>query len=181
VLDAAAFCFDQAGYLATSLDDVTGRAQLTKGAVYFHFGSKEALAAAVIEEQAHHWDPVISEITERPGNPLDHLVALTYEVNRSLRDNLTVRAGFRLSIDGDVPGIDPARTLSSWTQIAGELLRKARRSGALAADVSPAAAARVIVAGVLGAHRLATVVDGKQDARKRLDELWAFLLPQLRG
>lgn len=181
VLDAAAFCFDRSGYLATSLDDVTARAQLTKGAVYFHFGSKEALAAALIEEQARRWDPLIAEITERPGDPLDRLVALSYEVNRVLRDELPVRAGFRLSVDGDVPGVDPAQTLTTWTRLAADLLRRARRAKALAADVSPAAAARVIVAGALGAHRLATIVDGKRDARKRLDEFWAFVLPQLRA
>jgi AcrR family transcriptional regulator len=181
VLDAAAECFDQAGYLATRLDDVTTRAKLTKGAVYFHFGSKEALAEAVIQEQASYWPAVLDELAGRPGTPLDHLIDLTYEVARSLRDNVSLRAGVRLSLDQDVPGVDPAQTLSRWTDTVGDLLRRARRAGALADHVVPAAAARFIVAAFLGAYHLATVVDGKPDARKRLDEFWSLALPQLRA
>ena len=181
VLDAAAECFDQAGYLATRLDDVTTRAKLTKGAVYFHFGSKEALAEAVIEEQASYWPAVLDELAGRPGTPLDHLIHLTYEVARSLRDNVSLRAGVRLSLDQDVPGVDPAQTLSRWTDTVADLLRKARRAGALADGVAPAVAARFIVAAFLGAYHLAGVVDGKPDARKRLDEFWSLALPQVRA
>jgi AcrR family transcriptional regulator len=179
VLDAAAECFDQAGYLATRLDDITTRAKLTKGAVYFHFGSKEALAEAVIQQQANYWPAVLNDLAGRPGTPLDHLVDLTYEVARSLRDNVSARAGMRLSVDQDVPGVDPAETLSRWTETVADLLRKARRAGAVADDVVPAAAARFIVAGFLGAYQLATVVDGKPDVRKRLDEFWSLALTRL--
>jgi AcrR family transcriptional regulator len=179
VLDAAAECFDQRGYLATRLDDVTERAKLTKGAVYFHFGSKEALAAALIDEQFSYWPGLIEELTGRPGTSLDHLVHLTYEMSRSLRDNVAVRAGFRLALDQDVPSVEPAENLAWWTSLATDLLRKARRDDSLTKKVSPAAAGRVVVAGVIGCYHLATVIDGKPDARKRLDEFWAIVLPQL--
>lgn len=179
VIDAAAACFDRAGYLSTTLDDITALANLTKGAVYFHFGSKEALAAAVIDEQAAHWPVVIEAVTSRPGTALDHLVSLTYEVNRALRDNVIVRAGFRLSVDRDVPGGDPAATYATWTHRAAALVRKARKAGLLAADVTPASTARVIVAGFIGSRHLAAVIDGDADARKRLDEFWGCLLPRL--
>jgi AcrR family transcriptional regulator len=179
VLDAAAKCFDRSGYLSTTLDDVTSTAGLTKGAVYFHFGSKEALAAVIIEEQAQYWPLLIEEIASRPGSPLDHLVAVSYEVNRALRDDVTARAGFRLSLDQDLSIANPAEALGAWTERAASLLRKARKAGALADGVSPTMAAGVIVAGVLGSHHLAAVVDGQTDARKRLDAFWALMLPQL--
>jgi AcrR family transcriptional regulator len=181
VLDAAAQCFEQSGYLATRLDDITSRAKLTKGAVYFHWGSKEALAHAVIDEQAEYWPGVIADLAGRPGTPLDNLVDLTYEVARSLRDSAIARAGLRLSFDQDVPGIDPAATLNKWTDIVADLLRKARRTGAVADGIAPAAAARFVVGGFVGAYELAVVVDGKPDARRRLDEFWSIALPQLRG
>lgn len=179
ILDAAAECFDQRGYLATRLDDVTERARLTKGAVYFHFGSKEALAGALIEEQFSYWPQVIEELTGRPGTSLDHLVHLTFEISRGLRDNVSVRAGFRLALDQDVPSVDPTETLGWWTTLATDLLRKGRRDHSLTKDVSPVAAGRVVVAGVIGCYHLATVIDGKPDARKRLEEFWAIILPQL--
>jgi AcrR family transcriptional regulator len=181
VLDAAADCFDRSGYLATRLDDITTRAKLTKGAVYFHFGSKEALAEAVIQEEASYWPEVIDQLAGRPGTPLDHLVDLTYDVARSLRDKVSLRAGIRLSLDQDVPGVDPAGTVGRWTDTVADLLRTARQAGALADDVDPAAAARFVVAAFLGSYHLASVVDGKPDARQRLDEFWALALPRLRS
>lgn len=181
VLDAAATCFDQSGYLATRLDDVTTRARLTKGAVYFHFGSKEALARAVIEEQEQLWPPLLDDITSRAGTPLDHLVNLTYEIANTVRDNVTARAGITLSLDRDVPRADPGQTLARWTEIVANLLRKARRAGAVADDIAPAAAARFVVAGFLGACQLAVIVDGKLDARRRLDEFWSLALPRLQA
>ena len=47
VLDAAARCFAERGYAATSIDDVARRLGATKGRVYHHFGSKTALFFAV--------------------------------------------------------------------------------------------------------------------------------------
>jgi hypothetical protein len=46
ILDAAVELFDEAGYGHTSLHDIIDRAGVTKGAFYYHFATKEALAGA---------------------------------------------------------------------------------------------------------------------------------------
>src|SRR4051812_26335282 len=51
ILRGAAEAFDRAGYSGTSLSDVVAQAGVTKGALYFHFTSKEEIARAVIAEQ----------------------------------------------------------------------------------------------------------------------------------
>jgi AcrR family transcriptional regulator len=51
VLDAALACFSTRGYVATSLSDVGRRAQVTRGAVYHHFDSKQALFEEVLLDQ----------------------------------------------------------------------------------------------------------------------------------
>jgi AcrR family transcriptional regulator len=43
VLDSALKLFVSRGYAATSIDDIAGKAALTKGAVYFYFKGKSAL------------------------------------------------------------------------------------------------------------------------------------------
>ncbi len=50
LLAAARGAFAARGYAQTSMDDFTGEAGLTRGALYHHFGSKEGLLAAVIEQ-----------------------------------------------------------------------------------------------------------------------------------
>jgi AcrR family transcriptional regulator len=51
LLDSAAACFVENGYLATSLDHVAQRARVTKGAIYHHFASKRDLFIAVVTRQ----------------------------------------------------------------------------------------------------------------------------------
>jgi AcrR family transcriptional regulator len=53
LLQAALELFGSDGFADTSLDDVVTRAQVTKGALYHHFGSKEGLFAAVYEQLQH--------------------------------------------------------------------------------------------------------------------------------
>ena len=49
ILEAAGAVFDEHGYAATTISMVLERAAVTKGALYFHFPSKESLAQAVLE------------------------------------------------------------------------------------------------------------------------------------
>lgn len=50
LLDAAARVYSARGFAGATLDDVAEEAGLTKGAVYGHFGSKENLLFALLEE-----------------------------------------------------------------------------------------------------------------------------------
>jgi AcrR family transcriptional regulator len=50
LLDAARALFGDSGYGATSLDEVAQAANVTKGALYHHFGGKQELFAAVYEQ-----------------------------------------------------------------------------------------------------------------------------------
>lgn len=47
ILDAAAACFMERGYAATSIDDVARRLRATKGRIYHHFASKADLFAQI--------------------------------------------------------------------------------------------------------------------------------------
>jgi AcrR family transcriptional regulator len=50
ILDAARNLFISRGFEQTSVDEIAGRAQVAKGAVYHHFASKELIFAQVFEE-----------------------------------------------------------------------------------------------------------------------------------
>lgn len=49
ILDAALVEFAGRGYAATRMDDIAGRAGLSKGGLYAHFASKEDMLAALLE------------------------------------------------------------------------------------------------------------------------------------
>jgi AcrR family transcriptional regulator len=77
ILDAALKCFADKGLHRTSIDDIGRTARLSKGALYVHFPSKEAIVNALIERgvrmytergpksvaEMHHW---IGDIVGRP-------------------------------------------------------------------------------------------------------------------
>src|SRR5262245_23042131 len=50
LVDAARHLFRTRGYAATSIEDIVRRARVTRGALYHHFDSKEAVFRAVVEE-----------------------------------------------------------------------------------------------------------------------------------
>ncbi|WP_236581609.1 helix-turn-helix domain-containing protein [Rhodococcus sp. T7] len=56
--DAAPEVFTRRGYRQTKLSEVLTRALATKGALYFHYRSKEELARAVIEEGTQRFTAV---------------------------------------------------------------------------------------------------------------------------
>jgi len=51
LLDQATALFAERGYAGTSLEDVAAASQVTRGAVYHHFASKQALFEAVLDLQ----------------------------------------------------------------------------------------------------------------------------------
>ncbi|WP_205067149.1 TetR/AcrR family transcriptional regulator [Pantoea coffeiphila] len=50
LISAARKVFSEVGYADTVMDDLTGQAGLTRGALYHHFGDKKGLLAAVVEQ-----------------------------------------------------------------------------------------------------------------------------------
>ena len=48
IIDSAVDLINEIGYPAAGLADIIERAEMTKGALYYHFDSKEALASAIM-------------------------------------------------------------------------------------------------------------------------------------
>jgi AcrR family transcriptional regulator len=59
IITSAVELFNEIGYPATGLGDIIERAEMTKGALYYHFDSKESLATAIIEEGSANLIPYL--------------------------------------------------------------------------------------------------------------------------
>lgn len=73
---AAAALLGARGYGATSLDDVAAFAGVTKGTIYYHFESKEALYWAVVGPLVERGRERMEEIIRTHESPHDTLVAI---------------------------------------------------------------------------------------------------------
>jgi AcrR family transcriptional regulator len=72
ILNESMRLFQERGYHGTSIDDITQAAGLTKGALYWHFKSKDALLRKIIERYEKSFlDKMIDAIGEVKGGALD--------------------------------------------------------------------------------------------------------------
>ncbi|WP_295576784.1 TetR/AcrR family transcriptional regulator [Stenotrophomonas maltophilia] len=103
LLATARRVFCERGYAATSMDDLTAQAGLTRGALYHHFGDKQGLLAAVVAQLDAETDPRLQAISEGADDAWDGFVqrcraylqmALEPEIQRIvLRDARAVLGG----------------------------------------------------------------------------------------
>jgi hypothetical protein len=76
LLRAALRLFVSQGYRSTNLEQISGAAALTKGAVYFYFGSKEAVLLALLQQvQDIVVDRAIAAVQRTGATPAQGLVA----------------------------------------------------------------------------------------------------------
>ena len=74
ILHQAMRIFLEKGYHGTSIDDITQAAGLTKGALYWHFKSKENLLKRIIEEYEKRFlDGLTLAVNEVKGSILDKI------------------------------------------------------------------------------------------------------------
>ena len=74
IIDSAVKLFSEIGYPATGLGDIIERAGLTKGALYYHFDSKESLATAIIEEGSANLVNTFRSITDASAPALESMI-----------------------------------------------------------------------------------------------------------
>lgn len=69
LIASARQAFARLGYAKTSMDDLTAEAGLTRGALYHHFGDKQGLLAAVVEQIDSEMDERLEAISAAASDP----------------------------------------------------------------------------------------------------------------
>ncbi|WP_116210701.1 ScbR family autoregulator-binding transcription factor [Streptomyces olivoreticuli] len=171
ILHTAAELFARNGYPSVTLQDVAEGVSLTKGAVYFHFANKEALAVAVVQEHYRRWDPIVQEILDRGLSPLSSLFAVLESIARAFREDIMIQGGARLQLERSLINADLPTPYISWTAAFTSLCRAARESGQLRPEVDPGALARVLVSTLFGLQHISDVLHGRADMMDRYEEM----------
>jgi AcrR family transcriptional regulator len=177
ILRGAALVFERRGYGNASLADVAEEAGVTKGGIYFHFGSKDELAYAVIAEQNR-----ISQLSGNAiiavGRPaLETMILLCADLGRQLMTEPVVQAGIRLTTEAaSFPPsvIEPYR---DWLLVFEDLIHKGIAEGDIKTTIAPDALARFIIPAFTGVQLVAAVFTSRQDVMTRIREMWEILLP----
>jgi TetR/AcrR family acrAB operon transcriptional repressor len=99
LLAAALQVFSQNGYAATRLEDIAQAAQVTRGAIYHHFGSKENLYIELVHHYEAGINQVAQDIIDEGGPPRTILKRLLVRLFEYLEDDDDYRAVVELFIN----------------------------------------------------------------------------------
>lgn len=170
--------FEQSGFEGASLGDIVDGAGTTKGALYFHFRSKDELARVVIDEHHRTSLTTMAAIANTGAGPLRQLVMVSYEMGRQIVHDPIVRAGMRLTLEfNGAEGLD--QPYLDWIESTRLLVASGVEQGEIDGSVDPHTVARYLVGSFTGIQLLSQVLAGRDDLDQRTDEMWLLLLPTL--
>ncbi|MDW4906307.1 ScbR family autoregulator-binding transcription factor [Streptomyces sp. ADMS] len=174
ILEAAGAVFDEHGYTSTTIAMVLERAEVTKGALYFHFPSKESLAQAVLDEQVP-----FGSVPSQPCK-LQEIIDMTFVVGQRLLTNSLLRGSVRLAVDQETPNhVDHSEPFRQWSERLTSLMEQAREQGELLPTVDPPETVDLLVGGFTGIQLMSRAMTDRADLGHRLSVLWAHILPSI--
>ncbi len=176
ILRAACREFAAKAYSSVSLDDILAAAEVTKGAMYFHFRSKHALAEAIMDQRSAMTRAAIAGIMARKMSGLETIIDIVYLVGAQDYTTEVGRAGLNLMDSvGRIEGVQ-AKRLDEWIKGMSQAVARAVDEGDVLADSDPEDVARLIIAVYTGT-RLITELNDAEQFLQNMEKSWSFILP----
>ena len=176
LIAAASHQFAHRPYSMVSLEDILAEAELTKGAMYFHFSSKQALALAIIDDLTEMSRAAVVELLAREMSGLETLIDLVFLLAVQDTQNDVARAGIRLleTLDNTTP-LPPA-LWQSRMELLTTLIQRAVTEGDVIDQHDPEDIAKMLVALWVGIRRTSNL-DQPEDYLDNLQKTWTLALP----
>ncbi|MCZ1012089.1 ScbR family autoregulator-binding transcription factor [Streptomyces lydicus] len=174
ILEAAATLFDENGFGGTTIADIVERSEMTKGALYFHFKSKDAVAVAIMEDQ-------FAGLPELPPQSLasQMLVDTGFLLSYLLRTDPMQRGAARLAMEQGSKTLDTKRSNDVWIEVVSSILTEAWNRGELLPSVDIYKVSWHIVAAFSGIQNMSQTYDGRMELTNHLKDMWEFILPSV--
>jgi TetR/AcrR family transcriptional regulator, transcriptional repressor for nem operon len=175
LIAAASRQFAHRPYSLVSLDDILTEAELTKGAMYFHFPSKLALAMAIIDDLTEMSRAAVVELLARKMSGLETLIDLIFLLAVQDTQQEVARAGVRLleTLDNATP-LPPA-LWQSRMEFVTTLIQRAVTEGDVVDQHDPEDIAKMLVALWVGVRRTSNL-DKPEHYLDDLQKAWTLAL-----
>ena len=152
LLDSALHLFVSKGYRSTNLEQIAGAAKLSKGAVFFYFGSKEAVLLELLKRvQAIVVDEALETAAKAGPSAGDQIVAFLHhqaKLGLTHRDEVLLLILMSLEFGGQAGAVsrETAKIYRRLYAFVEKIIRKGRASGELRRDLTPRELASIIMA-----------------------------------
>ncbi|WP_311136917.1 TetR/AcrR family transcriptional regulator [Chryseobacterium luquanense] len=158
----------QKGYQTTSVDEIIATTQVTKGAFYYHFKTKDEMGLAILNElMIPNFKNNFIQPFQTEGNPLDTIYNLLHYLLMESED-LKVEYGCPASnfTQEMAPwNIDFTKALNNlsldWEKTMIDSIEKAKVDGVLKSDVNAKEVAVFVISGYWGVRNLGKLENSK--------------------
>lgn len=176
ILRAASHQFARRPYHDVGLDDILAEAELTKGAMYFHFKSKHALAVAIIDKQTAGATIAVDDLLTRGLSGLETLIDFSFLIAvQDIKSDL-IRAGLNLIESvGQTEGLQ-ARLFNEWVDALGVVVERGIGEGDILESFGPPDLGRMLVSLHMGLRKTSDLDEPERFLRD-LEKCWYLLLP----
>lgn len=176
ILRAAARQFARLPYHQVGLDDVLAEAELTKGAMYFHFRSKHALALAIIEDQITRSDAAITDLLARRLSGLETLIDFSYQLAvRDISEDISRAALHLVESIGRVEGLQ-TKLHRHWIDNLMVAVLRGIGEGDVVEDCEAEDVGRLVASSYMGLRQTADL-DEPGVFLTDFEKMWALMLP----
>ncbi len=166
-------CSAELGYGDTGLAEILQRAEVTKGAFYYHFDTKEAVASAIIEESFQKVRDAADTVIESSSPALENVIRATFVVASVMESDRSVQVGKQLAQSLTQVSDRGPKAFEEWTTRFVGQVRGGGHAGRLRQPRADEVGETVWVT-VLGSHLLSDAVG--DDVYARLARSWRVLL-----
>lgn len=151
ILDSALVAFSREGYERARLEDIASAADVTRGAIYHHFGSKEGLFMALVEDASDLANKATERALAQGGSVPDIIANILIFTLSLLEEDRRFRQIMALSLTNlatQVSAYERRRYVEARNLVNSIAtgFQAGIASGELRADVEPTAMARALLA-----------------------------------
>jgi AcrR family transcriptional regulator len=179
IIAGAVDVFDRVGYSRAGITDILDRLEMTKGALYYHFDSKEAITSAIIEQGAATLRDTYVRLCQLPGPAIETVIHASLVLASRIASDAVVRFAVQFSHVVGAHDQSVVAVERSWRDPMAAQFHLALEEADLREDVDADVAAEFVAAAVLGVILTWDHTSGAAGLTARMVAIWGFLLPGL--
>ena len=166
------------GLSRTSIDHIAKAAGVTKGAMYWHFASKDDLFLAILDRIRDRWQHVVHARVSARQTPTDRLSQLFESYGELFRESPEICLFMQQALldqHNRKHSAQVARVFASTARFIADIIDTGKTTGEIRPEVDPMTIAHMILGMLAGASQQATI-SRSQPLRKLLSAAKAMTL-----
>lgn len=177
IIDTSVSLFREFGFSGTNLKQIMRKSQVTGGAFYYHFNSKEEVAFAIIDQAAVRMGELREAFVGNPNSGLENVIALAFQLSRMVGQETLYWTAAYLEQSMARLNRQSSEAVAARVELFVAGIAATIRPSELRDGVTPEQASKTIVTLIYGCFTMSDLIRG--DTTVRVYECWQTLLPGL--